>query len=969
MNDVSTGSSGFSLVQPSPPEISETDAASIARELFGIAASARTLGSHQDRNFLLESEQGRVLLKIANPGTSVEELEAQSRATEHLAAREPTLRVPRTRAGLDGELVQRVAFDGQTLHARVLDFLEGDPLSGGRHLSAKHVDAIGSMAGRVARALADFDEHGVERPHQWDLRRAPAVLEALLPHVGDVALRAHLAETAAAAWVVVDGLSAKLPVQVIHGDLTDDNVVASRGSSGIPDGVIDFGDLNAGWAVGELAITVSSLLHHAGGGIVASMRAVRAYHEVRPLSAAEASALWPLVVVRGAILVASAHHVLATDPGNDYASGNLEHEITIFERASGLPLPVATALVRSATGHEARQVALPEERRLLPDLDPGSVAVLDLSPTSPLLHEGRWLDANAEPELAASAIAAGADATLTRFAEPRLTRSRLRSTEEPENCVLGIELTLAAPHTVAAPWAGMMVPTADGVELRGNGLVLRLAGVTSELADGTTVSAGTPLGIAAGVLRVTAARDDVEVPWIVAPSLAAAWRVAAADPTALILGAPLPEHRTDAAALIERRRATLAEVQEYYYEEPPVIVRGWKEWLVDADGRVYLDVLNNVTSIGHAHPRLVQAVAAQWSLLNTNSRFNYPSIVDFAERLAALLPDGLDSVFLVNSGSEAVDLALRLGRVGSGRREVLAVREAYHGWTDLSDSVSTSIADNPDALATRPDWVHTVDAPNSYRGTHRGAEVGRYAEEAVAVVDGLAASGTPVGTFIAETFYGNAGGIELPDGYLEAVYAVVRRHGGLVVADEVQVGYGRLGDWGFEQQGVVPDIVTIAKAMGNGHPLGAVITTREIADRYRSQGYFFSSAGGSPVSSVVGTTVLDVIRDERLQENAVETGGYLKARLAELGERHRLIGAVHGSGFYLGVEFVRDRETLEPATEETTAICDRLRELGVIVQPTSDRQCVLKIKPPMCLTRASADFFVDALDEVLTTGW
>ena len=960
----------LSLVQPTSPEVSEAEAASIALELFGIAASARTLGSHQDRNFLLESDQGRVLLKIANPGTSVEELAAQSRAAEYLAEREPTLRVPHTHAGLDGRLVQRFTFNGKTLHARVLDFLDGEPLSGGRHLSAKHVHAIGSMAGRIDRALADFDERDVDRPHQWDLRRAPAVLEALLPYVGDVALRSRLAETAAAAFAVVDGLAAELPVQVIHGDLTDDNVVAG-GSWGVPDGVIDFGDLNVGWAVGELAITVSSLLHHAGGGVAASMRAVSAYHAVRPLSAAEASALWPLVVVRGAILVASGHHVVATDPGNDYASGNLEHEITIFERATELALRVATALVHSATGHEVSLATLPAVRRLLPDLDPADIAVLDLSPASPLLHEGRWLYANAEPELAASAIAGGAHAALTRFGEPRLTRSRLHSTREPENCVLGIELTLAAPHTVAAPWNGVIANTGDGVELRGSGLVLKLAGVTSELADGTSASAGTPLGIAAGTLRVGAAREDVEVPWTVTPSLAGAWRVVAVDPTALILGAPLPERRTDAAELIERRRATLAGVQAYYFEEPPVIVRGWKEWLVDADGRVYLDVLNNVTSIGHAHPRLVEAVAGQWSLLNTNSRFSYPSIVDFAERLAALLPDGLDSVFLVNSGSEAVDLALRLGRVASGRREVLAVREAYHGWTDLSDSVSTSITDNPDALATRPDWVHTVDAPNTYRGTHRGAEASRYAEEAIAVVDEAAASGTPVGTFIAETFYGNAGGIELPYGYLEAVYAAVRHHGGVVVADEVQVGYGRLGDWfwGFEQQGVVPDIVTVAKAMGNGHPLGAVVTTREIADRYRSQGYFFSSAGGSPVSSVVGTTVLDVIRDERLQENAVETGGHLKARLEELGERHRLIGAVHGSGFYLGVEFVRDRETLEPATEETIAICERLRELGVIVQPTSDRQCVLKIKPPMCLTRASADFFVDALDEVLSTGW
>ena len=211
----------------------------------------------------------------------------------------------------------------------------------------------------------------------------------------------------------------------------------------------------------------------------------------------------------------------------------------------------------------------------------------------------------------------------------------------------------------------------------------------------------------------------------------------------------------------------------------------------------------------------------------------------------------------------------------------------------------------------------------------------------------------------------------LPDGYLKAVYAAVRAAGGVAIADEVQVGYGRTGRWwwAFEQQGVVPDIVCVAKAMGNGQPLGAVITTKAIADAYRNCGYFFSSAGGSPVSCVVGLTVLDVIESEGLQENALTVGDHIVARINKLATRHPLIGTVHGSGLYMGVELVRDRTTLEPATAETAAICDRMRELGVIVQATGDRQNVLKMKPPMCITLDSADFFVDMLDRVLTTGW
>ena len=412
-------------------------------------------------------------------------------------------------------------------------------------------------------------------------------------------------------------------------------------------------------------------------------------------------------------------------------------------------------------------------------------------------------------------------------------------------------------------------------------------------------------------------------------------------------------------------------MQEHYYLDPPRIERGWRHHLAATDGRVYLDMVNNVAVLGHSHPRIEAAVARQLRRLNTNSRFHYASVVEFTERLAGLLPEPLDTVFLVNSGSEAVDLAIRLALVATGHRDVVAVREAYHGWTYASDAVSTSTADNPNALATRPRWVHAVDAPNSYRGRYRGADADRYAGDAAAAISELAASGRPPAAFLAEPFYGNAGGMALPDGYLAAVYAEVRRCGGLAIADEIQVGYGRLGHWfwGFEQQGVVPDVVTVAKAMGNGYPLGAVVTSRAIAERYREEGYFFSSTGGSPVSCVIGLAVLDVIRDEGLAANAARVGGHLKARLEELAGRHELIGAVHGSGLYLGVEFVRDRLTLEPATEETMAICDRMLELGVVIQPTSDRMCVLKIKPPLCLDTQGADFFADALDRVLTQGW
>jgi 4-aminobutyrate aminotransferase-like enzyme len=241
----------------------------------------------------------------------------------------------------------------------------------------------------------------------------------------------------------------------------------------------------------------------------------------------------------------------------------------------------------------------------------------------------------------------------------------------------------------------------------------------------------------------------------------------------------------------------------------------------------------------------------------------------------------------------------------------------------------------------------------------------------VAQIEQLAAGGRAPAAFICEPVYGNAGGMALPDGYLQQVYAAVRAGGGLAISDEVQVGYGRLGEWfwGFQQQDAVPDIVSVAKSVGNGYPLGAVITSRAVAEGFASQGYFFSSTGGSPLSCAIGMTVLDVLAEEGLQDNARRVGAHLKARLEGLRDRHPLIGTVHGVGLYLGVEMIRDAATLEPATAETAAICERMLDLGVIIQPTGDHQNILKTKPPLCIDVEGADFYVDALDRVLTEGW
>jgi 4-aminobutyrate aminotransferase-like enzyme/Ser/Thr protein kinase RdoA (MazF antagonist) len=964
------------------PDVTAEDAVTFLADHFGLSGPITELGSQQDRNYRIETPTGRFVLKICRADYAAIELEAQNAALAHLATKQGAPTVPRLFPSRQGLEIVPVRLRGDDYQLRLLDFIDGEQLTRRKHLPAITVAALGSLGGRLAAALSDFQHPGLARDLQWDLRRAQPVVHHLLEAVKDPQQKACIAAAVDEAARRLTPLRPALRLQAIHHDVTDDNVVSRVNDHGqlLPFGVIDFGDIVQGWLVADLAVTCASLLHHADDDPFVILPAVSAFHAVCPLTREELMALWPLIVARAAVLVASSEQQLALDPDNAYIRGNIDHERLILDVALSVPAAVMEIAIAQCVGMDAEQ-----ERagiigsRLLPELDPSSIAVVALDPQSTLFDGAPLPDRHREDMLLKAAATSGVVAA-TRYGEHRLTRTVFSSPQPPESFALFVDLLLPAGTEVAAPFAGIVDVSGEHLRLTGEHATLHLAGIAQSLDTGNAVQVGQHLGVvttgtdgdAGGRLRVQLCRDaDVAPPLFVRPDHADAWTALCPSPKTL-LGFDCDAPALQSSSLLKRRQAHFARPQKHYYAQPPQIERGMREYLVDVEGRTYLDMVNNVAILGHGHPRLADAVHRQWLRLNTNSRFHYAAVAEFSERLAGLAPEGLDTVFLVNSGSEANDLALRLAWAASGARNMLCLLEGYHGWSVASDAVSTSIADNPQALTTRPDWVHPVMSPNTYRGPFRGpGSTDDYVAAVSTVLEDLDGAGQGLAGFICECVYGNAGGIPLPPGYLRKVYAMVRARGGICIADEVQVGFGRLGHhfWGFEEQQVVPDIITVAKGMGNGHPLGAVITTRAIADALEQEGYFFSSAGGSPVSCVVGMTVLDIMRDEGLQENARIVGDHLKRRLEALGQRFPLVGAVHGMGLYLGLEFVRDRETLSPATGETAAICDRLRQLGVIMQPTGDYLNVLKIKPPLCLSLEGADFFVDMLERVLSEGW
>ena len=415
--------------------------------------------------------------------------------------------------------------------------------------------------------------------------------------------------------------------------------------------------------------------------------------------------------------------------------------------------------------------------------------------------------------------------------------------------------------------------------------------------------------------------------------------------------------------LLEARRRSLGPSLSISYREPLHIIRGWRQHLYDSAGRAYLDCVNNVAHVGHSHPRVVEAAARQMRLLNTNTRYLDHQLVDYIERLTATLPDPLRVVYLVCSGSEANELALRLARAHTGRSGVIVVETAYHGNTNALIEISPYKFDGPGGRGCPP-HVQVVPMPDRYRGRYHEPESGpRYA----AFVAEAARRGEPPAAFFCESALSCAGQVILPEGYLREAFAAVRQAGGVCVADEVQTGFGRAGThfWMFQTQGVVPDIVTLGKPIGNGHPMGAVVTTPEIAASFANGMEYFNTFGGNPVSCAVGLAVLDVIRDEGLQENARDTGDYLLEGLRNLAERHPLIGDVRGQGLFLGFEMVRDRETREPADGEAAELVNRMKDLGILLSTDGPLHNVIKIKPPLVFSRADADRVLERLDPVL----
>lgn len=984
---------------------------------YGLAARLQPLPGDRDYNFAVELDTGeRRVLKIMHRGCPAQLVALQCAALARTASAE--LDTPRVIPNLQGADYSVVHVGTECHILWLLSWLPGVLLADFRPHSDALYHSFGASLGQLNNCLQGFEHPAMHRKHHWQLTEALNVL----PWVEDI--RGETRDYAQAALQQfterVQPQLPALPAGVIHNDANDYNVLVSvREGDASVCGLFDFGDM--GWQplVCDVAIALAYLILDKPDPLTVCAQFLRGYHQQRPLLEQELAVLLDLVRTRLAVSIAISSHRQLLEPDNHYLTISQRPAIVALDTLAKIAPRFAVCVFRRACGFEAL-VGASDVLQYLARVQASAVDVIavdqyrhlvDLSIGSPMLGAD---PANARLVpltrlIAADMAAAGVSFAFGRYAEPRgiyqapafggdAYPAGERRTEH-----LGIDIFCSPGTVVRTPLEATVELVANNAAPLDYGPLVILRHTTdqgrsffslyghlqassiSELQPGARLAAGTVFAAVGEAgenggwtphLHLQLILDLLDLgadfPGVAHPGQSPVWREVCPNPALLFPGQEPAyfDGQPGSEGLRQRRQQHLSDALSLSYQQPLHIVRGWGQFLYDSEARGYLDCYNNVAHLGHSHPRVVAAVQRQIALLNTNTRYLHENILTYAERLTATLPASLQVCYFVNSASEANELALRLARTYTGAKDMCVVAGAYHGHTSSLVELSPYKYRGPGGLGP-VDWVHEAPLADDYRGPYRRDNpeaAALYVRDLARVMDAAIADGRRFAGFIAESLPSVSGQIILPPGYLADAYTQVRARGGVCIADEVQVGFGRLGDcfWGFEGQHAVPDIVVLGKPIANGFPLGAVITTRAIADAFSNGMEFFSTYGGNPVACAAGLAVLDVIAEEQLQANARDQGAYLLHGLQQLQARHPVIGDTRGQGLFLGIELVRNPDTLEPAATEASYLVNRLRDHYILTGTDGLHHNVVKLRPPMTVSRVDLDYLLEALDAILS---
>jgi 4-aminobutyrate aminotransferase-like enzyme/Ser/Thr protein kinase RdoA (MazF antagonist) len=998
------------------PDFSIDAAAALLAEHYGLSGTLSPLASERDQNFKVETTEGTFILKIINAAEPEVESDFQTALLAHLGTHAGDLPVPHIRPTLSGgSLASTTSPHGVQHRIRLVSWVEGRPLAETERSDAA-LQSLGRMLGRFDAALKGFMHPGALRDLDWDIRHAGRSA-ARLQHVAAAEDRA-LIERFLKRFTTIAPRLATLRAAVIHNDANDWNVLVDAADADRISGLIDFGDALHAPVIAEVAIAAAYAGLDHGDPIGAAAAIVSGFHAEYPLQEEEVDLLYDLIAIRlvTSVTISASRRSHAED--NPYLAISERPAWTLLRKLDHMNPRFATAILRKACGFEAapgaRTVAgwIAKNRKTLAPLleRPAATYPAALVPYGDPAHPMTVKSAAEQPDEAQAIWEAycrenGIELGIGPFGEERTVYAGdmfvsrfIEKTRRTRH--LGLDLFMAAGTKLYTPLPATVVSVEIEKDPLGYGCLIALRHEPEDcppfvslwghlahealgrLKAGERLEAGALVGEMGAPTENGGWAPHLHLQLSADTNLSATEILGVGEPRYLDVWAELfPNASTFAGIagefyerlgrsheeIVKLRRELLLPNLSISYDKPIKFVRGEGVFLIDDSGRAYLDCFNNVCHIGHAHPVVVEAMAKQAETLNTNTRYLHDNIVAYAERLTATLPKELTVAGFVNSGSEANSLALRLMRAHTGRENAITLDWSYHGTTQELIDISPYKFRRKGGKGPKP-HVHVATVPDSYRAPDNWPveEHGkRFAESVAELIAGMQAKGEGPGFFIAESIPSVAGQVFLPEGYLKEVYRLVREAGGVCIADEVQVGFGRVGShwWAFETQGVVPDIVTMGKPIGDGHPMAAVVTTREVTDSFNNGMEYFNTFGGNPVSCAVGLAVLDVIESQDLRGNALTIGNYLMDAFRAMQTRYDVIGDVRGLGLFLGIELVTDRRTKAPATEFARAVSNGARRRGVLMGTEGPHDNVLKMRPPMIFSKRDADHLIAVLDE------
>ena len=975
------------------------------QNLWSIKGKFTQLDGEYDLNFRINLTH---ILKVMRKGCQTDLVDLQCSALHHLSASPLPLVVPsqknrpfeicKDEKGSDRILWVLENLDGKT-------WAEFKPKS--RHLLRK----LGKTIGAMDKALTDFDHPGLYREFKWHLPSGDWIadnLGVIADPAGQKIIRQILND-----FAEIKAELDALPTQAIHNDVNDYNILVtgSLHESSAISGIIDLGDMCAAPVVCDLGIAAAYVVLDHPDPESALEDLVQGFNSVYPLSPKEIDMIWPLLRLRLAVSVVNSTIMAKEKPDDPYVLIS-QRPAWAFLKSSKVNPDLIAARLRAVSGFGVNDSAqsvmkwLDENRGCFAQILGQS---LDMLPRASLSVADSTLPQDPFDLTSEEAATLGVETQgfhLGYYAEPRLIYTDKAFYKGPfkasnrRTVHIGVDIFAPAGTRVHAPLNAMVTAVENRKDNQGYGGLVILCHKTEkgapfftlychlnpESAGALTVGQIVEKGQAFATLgeqqnnggwaphlhfQTGLISTDPNWPGAVDPDELDFWSKLYPNPASILNldNDNVAYHPPSKVGVLAERKARFGQNLKLTYTDPVMFLRGWKTHLFDEWGRPFLDSYNNVPHVGHAHPRIQAVAADQLQRMNSNTRYLHPAQVAFAQKIVSYMPEPLSVCFFVNSGSEANELSLRLARAHSGGKDMITPDHGYHGNTTGCIDIS-AYKFNAKGGVGPSDWVHLVEVADDYRGRFRRGEVDiaqKYADLVDEALASIRSRGGKLAGFIAETFPSVGGQIIPPKGYLPAVYEKIRKTGGVCIADEVQTGLGRLGDYffGFEHQGAVPDIVVLGKPIGNGHPLGVVVTTKEISHSFAKGPEFFSTFGGSTLSCRTGLEVLNIVEDERLQKNAKQMGDKLIERLHSMQEKYEIVGDVRGCGLFIGLDLVMNPQTREPGTALADYVKNRMCEHRILMGSEGPYDNILKIRPPMTIEAEDIDYILEVMDKVL----